>query len=64
MLIIHAQDPRPDSFCQVFFHDRRHDSSFSSLFYILFKCPVRPGLTCKRCVVMVIIIAARGARDA
>ena len=51
MLIIHAQDPRRDSFSQV----------FSISFYTHFKCPVRPGLARKRCVVMLIIIAAGDA---
>ena len=35
-----------------------HDLSFSSLLYIHFNFPVRPGVTRKRCVVMITSIAA------
>ena len=42
-------------------HDSRQDLSFSSVSYTHFKCPVRPGLTRERCVVMIIFIAAGDA---
>ena len=45
-------------------HDSRHDLSLSSVIYTHFKCPVRPGLTRKRCVVMIVTIGARDAGDA
>ena len=38
--------------------------SFLGLFYLQFKRRDRPGLTRKRCVVMMIIIAAGDAGDA
>ena len=34
------------------------------LFYIRFKCPVRPGLRCRRCVDMIIMMTAGDAEDA
>ena len=45
-------------------HDSRLDLSVSNVFYTHFKCLVTPGLTRKRCVVMIIIIAAGDAGDA
>ena len=42
-------------------HCLRHDLSFSSVVYTHFKCPVSPGLTRKRCVGMIVIIAAGDA---
>ena len=50
-LVFHPHDPRDDSFSQVFS-------------YIHFNCPVRPGLTRKRRVGVIIIIAAGDAGDA
>ena len=53
MLIIHV-------------HDRRHDSSSQVFFYSIYisSVPKDPAWHAKRRVVMVIIIAARDARDA
>ena len=34
------------------------------LFYIRFKCPVRPDLRCRRCVDMIIMMTAGDAEDA
>ena len=34
------------------------------LFYIRFKCPVRPDLRCRRCVDMIIMMSAGDAEDA
>ena len=33
------------------------------LFYIRFKCPVRPDLRCRRCVDMIIMMTAGDAED-
>ena len=34
------------------------------LFYIRFKCPVRPDLRCRRCADMIIMMTAGDAEDA
>ena len=44
-------------------HLLRHHPYLFYLFYIRFKCPVRPDWRCRRCVDMIIMMTAGDAED-